>query len=171
MKIERIRIREEKEEFLFGVVSDTHIPTRAKKLPEKVFNYFCKVDYILHAGDFVSMSAVEELTRMAPTFGVQGNMDFPEILEVFPDVLILKVLNKKIGVYHGSILPFQNERIARTYELNCLITGHTHIPRIKSKKGILFLNPGSPTNPLLTEPSIATLKVTKEKLESRIVYL
>ena len=36
---------------LIGVISDTHIPERAKKIPDKVYELFEDVDLILHAGD------------------------------------------------------------------------------------------------------------------------
>ena len=36
-----------------GVISDTHIPVRAKHLPAALFCLFENVDLILHAGDLV----------------------------------------------------------------------------------------------------------------------
>jgi len=171
MKIERFRIRKEKDEIIFGVISDTHIPTRADHIPAKVFSHFKNVDYIIHAGDFVSIKAVEELTEMAPVFGVRGNMDLPEVQEIFPDVAIIKVGKMKIGVYHGSIFPFKNMKVLKELELNCLVHGHTHMPKVKKTKGgFLFVNPGSPTNPIMSAPSIAILKV-KDQIEAKIISL
>ena len=39
---------------LIGVLSDTHIPERAREIPEVVFEIFKDVDIILHGGDLVS---------------------------------------------------------------------------------------------------------------------
>jgi len=53
-----------------------------------------------------------------------------------------------------------------------LVFGHTHRPAIKVDEGILFVNPGSPTNPLpplLTKPTIALLKIEKEGIEPEVI--
>ncbi|HTX60907.1 MAG TPA: YfcE family phosphodiesterase, partial [Methanobacterium sp.] len=60
---------------LIGVISDTHIPERADKIPEIVFELFKDVDMILHAGDLVSLDVKKQLEEIAPTYCVQGNMD------------------------------------------------------------------------------------------------
>lgn len=60
---------------LIGLISDTHIPDRAKEIPQKVIDAFKDVDLILHAGDLTSMKVIEELEKIAPTIVIQGNMD------------------------------------------------------------------------------------------------
>lgn len=52
-----------------------HIPDRTYKIPETIIKSFKDVDLILHAGDIVSMSVVEELNEIAPVIAIQGNMD------------------------------------------------------------------------------------------------
>jgi 3',5'-cyclic AMP phosphodiesterase CpdA len=78
----------EKKNITIGLISDTHIPTRADKLPEKVSEIFKDVDFIIHSGDFVSLSVAEELEKIAPLYAVQGNMDFQEIREKYPKFAI-----------------------------------------------------------------------------------
>jgi putative phosphoesterase len=39
---------------LIGLISDTHIPDRARQLPDNVLEAFKDVDLILHAGDLTS---------------------------------------------------------------------------------------------------------------------
>jgi predicted phosphodiesterase len=44
-----------------GLISDTHVPVRAREVPKKVFEVFEKVDYIIHAGDLVDLSVIDAL--------------------------------------------------------------------------------------------------------------
>ena len=60
---------------LIGLISDTHIPDRARELPEKVIEAFENVELIIHAGDLTSPKVIEELENIAPVMAVQGNMD------------------------------------------------------------------------------------------------
>jgi hypothetical protein len=163
---------EEGESIMIGVISDTHIPTRARKIPSEVFQIFQGAKYIIHAGDFVAPEAIGELEKIAPVVGVKGNMDFPAI--DFPEVNSLEVMGWRIGIIHDSFSPFRMRKMKRVAEennFNVLIFGHTHRPFIKKEGGVLFLNPGSPTNPLLTKPSVAILKVSKNKIEAEIIEL
>ena len=52
-----------------GLISDTHVPKRAKCIPQRVFEIFKKVDYIIHAGDLVELSVIDELERIADDAG------------------------------------------------------------------------------------------------------
>ena len=60
---------------LIGLISDTHIPDRAKEIPEKVFEAFSEVDLIMHAGDLTSPKVIDDLEQIAPVMAIQGNMD------------------------------------------------------------------------------------------------
>jgi putative phosphoesterase len=160
-----------------GIISDTHVPDRAKKIPEKVFQTFENVDFIVHAGDLVEFSVIEELKRLAPVFAVSGNMDRPEIRGKLPRLDFLKVFDWKIGVTHNPGALFGRGRmraIARTNRFDALVYGHTHGPNVKWEERILFINPGSPTDPtppFLTKPTVALLRVTKERITPQIVRI
>ena len=52
-----------------GLISDTHIPKRAMCVPKRVFEIFENVDYIIHAGDLVELSVIDELEQIAPVLG------------------------------------------------------------------------------------------------------
>ena len=62
-----------------GVISDTHIPIAAPRLPQKVYDHFKDCDLIIHAGDAVEMSVIEDLGKLAEVKAVCGNMDSPEM--------------------------------------------------------------------------------------------
>jgi hypothetical protein len=159
-----------KTRIIVGVISDTHLPTRTNTIPARVFEVFEGVDLIIHAGDFVDLSTAKELESIAPLIGVEGNMDWENIRRVYPTIAIVELLNYRIGVWHGSFLPFMAKRIAAEHELDVLISGHTHRASIRRNK-VLFLNPGSPTNPFLARASVALLNLTQAKIEAKIVYL
>ena len=67
-----------------GLISDTHVPKRARCIPKKVFEIFETVDYIIHAGDLVELAVVDELEQLAPVLAVHGNMDGLEVSGALP---------------------------------------------------------------------------------------
>jgi hypothetical protein len=159
------------EEVLIGVISDTHIPSRAKEIPGKAFLVFQGAEYLIHAGDIVSLEVIEDLEKIAPVVAVKGNMDRGINL---PEMNSLEIEGWRIGVVHDSFSPWRMgkmKRIARENAFDVLIFGHTHRPFVREEDGKLFLNPGSPTNPFLSKPSVALLKVRKDRIEAEIINL
>ena len=159
------------------MIADTHIPVRAREIPQKVFEVFDKVDFIIHAGDLVDLSVIDDLEQLAPVLAVYGNMDGPKIRGKLPKINSAKVLNWKIGVTHDPKALFgmgKMREIVKQNDLNVLVYGHTHNPRIKWEGKTLFINPGSPTNPLppfITKPSVALLRITKEKIMPELIRI
>ena len=160
-----------------GLISDTHVPVRAREVPRRVFEVFEKVDFILHAGDLVALSVIDRLEQLAPVLAVYGNMDGPQIRSKLPKMNFLKVLDWKIGVIHdpGALLGMGRMReIAEQNGFNALVYGHTHSPSIKWEGNILFINPGSPTNPLppfIVRPTVALLRITRCKIIPEMVQI
>jgi putative phosphoesterase len=161
---------------IIGLISDTHIPSRASTLPKEIFTIFQNVDYIIHAGDIVELSVIDELEQIAPVLAVHGNMDTPETKTVLPELNSLKILDKKIGVIHNPNILYGIEHmreLTKTHKFDILVYGHTHNANIKWEEKTLYINPGSPTNPssLLNKPSVAILKITKDTITPEITYI
>ena len=160
-----------------GLISDTHIPVRAKIIPAKVLEAFDKTEFILHAGDLVSLAVIDELEQIAPVLAVSGNMDGPEVRGKLPRVNSIRVLNWKIGVMHdpGTLFGVKRMReIAKQNSFDVLVHGHTHSASVRWEGKTLFVNPGSPTNPappFITKPSIGVLSVTKENIVPEIIHI
>jgi hypothetical protein len=160
-----------------GLISDTHIPVRARDIPKKVFEVFDKVDFIVHAGDLVEMSVIDELEQLAPVLAVYGNMDGPEIRGKLPKMNSVKAFDWKIGVIHNPEALFgirKMREIAKKNGFNVLVYGHTHNSSIKWEDNTLFINPGSPTNPMpsfIAKPTVALLRITKEKITPAIIQI
>ena len=172
-----LRLRESGVTKTVGLIADTHIPVRAREIPRKVLEIFDKVDSIIHAGDLVDLSVIGDLEQLAPVLAVYGNMDGPKIRGKLPKINSVKVFDWKIGVIHDSRALFGMGRmreIAKQNGFNVLVYGHTHNPRIKWEGKTLFVNPGSPTNPLppfITKPSIVLLRIAKEKITPEIIHI
>lgn len=150
-----------------GVISDTHIPTRAGSLPEAVFQYFKGVDLILHAGDIEDIMVIYDLEEIAPVKAVLGNMDPYELSEELPSKRIIKVGGINIGLIHGwgdpKGLP---KRVLEAFagdNVRCIVFGHSHQPFNEEVQGILLFNPGSPTDRVFAPyNSIGILHIEKD---------
>ena len=159
-----------------GLISDTHVPKRVHDLPKKVFEIFEKVDYIVHAGDLVELAVVDELEQIAPVLAVQGNMDGVEVTDAFPRMNSLKVLDWKIGVMHDPDVAFGFDKMRELVNqngFNVFVYGHTHVANVTWEGNTLYINPGSPTVPasIVSKPSVAILKITKEKVVPELINL
>ena len=160
-----------------GLISDTHIPVRAKSIPKEVFKIFENVDFIVHAGDLVQLSVIDELEQLAPVLAVCGNMDGPEIRGKLQRISSFKVFDWKIGVMHdpGALFGGGKMRgIAKQNGFDVLVYGHTHNSSMRWEADTLFINPGSPTNPMppfIIKPTVALLRVTKEKVTPEIIQI
>jgi len=160
-----------------GLIADTHIPARARSIPKRVFEIFENVDFIVHAGDLVELAVIDELEQLAPVLAVYGNMDGPEVSGALPKLNSLKVFDWKIGVIHdpGALFGMGKMReIVKQNDFNVLVYGHTHNSGIKWDRNILFINPGSPTNPIppfITKPSVALVRITKDAITPEIVHI
>jgi putative phosphoesterase len=158
-----------------GLISDTHVPVRARCIPNMVFKIFENADYIVHAGDLVKLTVIDELEQLAPVLAVHGNMDGPEVSGALPKINSLKISDWKIGVMHDPDTLFgmgKMRKIARQNGFNVFVYGHTHSSSIKWEGKTLYINPGSPTNPIpshISRPSVALLKVTKEAITPEII--
>lgn len=157
-----------------GLISDTHVPKRAHCLPEKVKEVFQKVDYIIHAGDLVELSVVDELEQIAPVLAVHGNMDCVEVTGALPRLNTLRVFNWKIGVMHDPDILFGFDGMRTLVKQNTFdvfVYGHTHVADIKWEDKVLYINPGSPTVPavVMSQPSVGLLKITKETITPEII--
>ncbi len=157
-----------------GLISDTHIPKRAHRMPKKVLEIFQNIDYIIHAGDLVELAVVDELEQLAPVLAVHGNMDGMDAAGALPKLNSLRILDWKIGVMHDPDILFgtvKMRELSKENGFNVFVYGHTHTASIRWEGKTLFINPGSPTVPssALSKPSVGLLRITKEAIAPEIV--
>lgn len=133
-----------------AVVSDTHVPQRAKALPSEVWQAVEKSDLVIHAGDWTSLALLDEFAaRSSRLLAVRGNNDGPEFEGRLPLVARATVEGVRITVVHETGDKAGREvRADREHPASDLIVfGHSHIPwDTVTPEGRRMLNPGSPTD-------------------------
>lgn len=158
-----------------GVISDTHIPVSKKEIPDKVIELLKGVELIIHAGDIVEMTVIDELSRIAPVEAVAGNMDSYDIHQVLPEQKIVEVGGFKIGITHtggyGNTAHLRALDAFYEKDVDCIVFGHSHQAFNAVHEGILLFNPGSPTVKRFSlRTSLGFLELGKT-ITGKIVYL
>lgn len=128
------------------VIADTHIPRRAKGLPEELGPHLERADLILHAGDLMDPALLEDLGSHAPVKAVRGNVD-PPALDL-PETLEFDLGGVPVAMVHDSgTKKGRRNRMRRRFPgARVVVFGHSHVPWLEDESGLLLLNPGSPTD-------------------------
>ena len=163
---------------LVGVLSDTHIPVVVPRLPREILDILLDegVTLILHAGDMVVSSVVDDLLEVAPVRAVAGNMDKPRVREEWPLRDVIQVEDVKIGLVHGWGPPHDlPARVLETFSgegVACVVFGHSHVPYNKRERGVLLFNPGTPTDTRFSSvKSLGILEVEGGEIRGRHIFL
>lgn len=151
-----------KELIVVGVISDTHgllVPAAIKALHG--------VDLIIHAGDIGNTGVMDELKSMAPVVAVRGNMDMNEDLRELPETEAIQVGNALLYIIHDiNMLDIAPSKA----DFDAVIFGHLHYPSVAKHSGVLFVNPGSASQPRRkSSASLALLHIRGSSIKTRIV--
>lgn len=157
-----------------GVLSDTHVNDRGtRRLPPEVPALFARLgaDLILHAGDLNSLSLLPILEAVAPTLAVRGNSDLPETRRLLPERVDLAVGQFRIALVHGDAGRTANRTAEELIgQVDCVVYGHSHVPRIETGGGTLLFNPGSPTDKRWwPDYSVGLLRITDEGIAPELI--
>ena len=132
------------------IVADTHVPTRARDLPQQLWQEVDRADVVVHAGDWVQVPLLDSLQQRANRLiGVYGNNDGPALRARLPEVARAELDGLRLGVVHETgAARGREQRCAQRYpDLDVLVFGHSHIPWDSvAPSGLRLLNPGSPTD-------------------------
>lgn len=159
-----------------AVLSDTHIPINAQDLPKEVYDGIAGAGLILHAGDFVDISVFENLSKIAPVRAVCGNMDSGAVAAKLPKKDIVKVNGLSIGLIHGWGPPFGLIELVKNEfkdtKVDAVVFGHSHTPISEVKNGVLFFNPGSPTDRIFAPyNSYGLLEIKDGRITPQIIKI
>ncbi|QUH00575.1 metallophosphoesterase [Saccharopolyspora erythraea] len=132
------------------LIADTHLPKRAKALPDEVWIAVAAADVVFHAGDWVDLPSLEELdARSARLVGVFGNNDGPELRTRLPEVARVELEGVRFAMIHETGAAKGREARCDGWfpDADVLVFGHSHIPWDSvTPGGLRLLNPGSPTD-------------------------
>ena len=126
-----------------------------------------KIDLLLHAGDILYhpprlgcaegydlMGMVEAINTLGvPIIAARGNCDS----EVYEELLQFPVQSPyayascegtRVLVNHGHLLSnSQRAELGRKMGVHFVVSGHTHLPVLESRDGVVLMNPGSTSLP------------------------
>ena len=118
-----------------GIISDTH-----GMLRHEVIKHLAGTDHIVHAGDIGAPEVIEGLRRIAPTTAIRGNIDIGEWAMDYSDTELVALGGRAFYVLH-NLKEIKLDPAASGIDV--IISGHSHRPKIETKNGVLYLNPGS----------------------------
>lgn len=132
------------------LIADTHVPKRARNLPQQVWDEVTAADVVIHAGDWVAPELLDELeARASRLVACWGNNDGPALRTRLPERADVTLGGVRLTVVHETGAAGGREaRMSRLYaDCDVLVFGHSHIPwDTTTGTGLRLLNPGSPTD-------------------------
>jgi uncharacterized protein len=132
------------------LIADTHVPSRARDLPARVWDEVANADVVVHAGDWTALELLDELeSRSARLVACWGNNDGAALRARLPERADVTLAGVRFSVVHETgAATGRDARMSRLYpDRDVLVFGHSHIPwNTTTKTGLRLLNPGSPTD-------------------------
>jgi putative phosphoesterase len=126
-----------------AVLTDTHVGS-IQELPAPMLKALADVDLIVHAGDFTETAVLEGLRTLGEVKAVCGNMDSTAIKMALPRKDLFMAAGKKIGIIHGSGVPWGIAgRVRGEFDdVDIIVFGHSHTSCNERIRGALMFNPG-----------------------------
>ena len=152
-----------------AILGDTHISSRAQRIPGGFRERVRDADHVVHTGDFDSKGAIADIRDFAPELtAVSGNMD-PRV--GLPAVVTVELGGVTFVVTHGTGPPHRWHN--RVVDIVCEeadeprvgVAGHTHEVVDTVHADVRLLNPGSATG---AAPADRTTMLTAEVAEGEV---
>lgn len=118
-----------------GLISDTHGLLRPEAL---AFLRGC--DAIIHGGDIGQAAILEELAVLAPVTAVRGNNDMGAWAERLHETERIKFGKLSLYAIHDLA---QLDIDPVSAGMRVVMSGHSHKPKVETRDGVLYVNPGS----------------------------
>jgi uncharacterized protein len=158
-----------------AVISDTHMPRGARRLPGGCVERLRAADLIIHAGDLVALSVLEELQGYGPVIAVHGNVDDAAVRAALPATAIVSAHRARIAVVHdgGPAKSRLAHLRARFPDADAVVFGHSHLPlNAQDPDGFQIFNPGSPTERRRApEPTMGIARVRSGRIAFELIAL
>jgi len=159
-----------------GVIADTHLSGGNNSLPQKIIEDFKGVDMVIHAGDLGSLDVLDQLKSLcADVRAVWGNMDPDEVRNALAEKEVIQAGRYKIGLTHGrgspnGLIEMVTE-VFKTEKVDLIIFGHSHSAVNTKEGGIIYFNPGSPTDKMFATYNSYGLIEINDGINAKIVKL
>ena len=134
---------------LIAIVSDTHLPRGARRIPDECVERMRAADLVIHGGDISTAEALAEIEALGtPVRAVHGNVDSAELCARLPESVVIDVDGPRIAVVHdaGPSKGRLERMRLRFPDADAVVFGHSHIPLHEERDGFQIFNPGSPTD-------------------------
>lgn len=140
-----------------GLLSDTH-----DEFDPRILDAFAEVDAVIHAGDVTNGRVFRLLSGLGvPLHVVRGNCDRLRVDgEPLPTRLDLDIFGIRLVAAHKR----EHVGPVACEEVDVVVFGHTHAAYLESIDGVLWVNPGSPTEPRVSPlgRSVAIVDIAPE---------
>jgi putative phosphoesterase len=147
-----------------GVISDTHGLLRPEALAA-----LRESDHIVHAGDIGSSEILDALSKLAPVTAIRGNIDVEPWAQQLPTTNVAELDSALFYVLHDLKSLDLNPRAAG---FAAVISGHSHVPKVEWREGILFFNPGSAGPRRFKLPiSVGRIRLENSRLAPELITL
>jgi uncharacterized protein len=147
-----------------GVISDTHGLLRPEALAALRGSAL-----IIHAGDVGKGEILAALGEIAPVFAVRGNVDRGAWAGKLPQTEIVQFEQRLLYVLHDLA---ELDLDPPTAGFAAVISGHSHRPKIETKDGVIYCNPGSAGPRRFDLPiTVGRLTVAGGRLAAEIIEL
>jgi putative phosphoesterase len=143
--------------FRIGIISDTHGLLR----PEAE-DRLAGVDHIIHGGDIGHPDIISSLRRIATVTAIRGNVDTADWAKDYADTVLVRFGKVSIFVLH-DLKTLRMDPAA--LGIDVVVSGRSHIPKLDTTDGVLYLNPGSAGRRRFRLPiTLATLDLASDGL-------
>lgn len=157
-----------------GLISDTHGAVDARVHP-----LLAGVDEIVHAGDVCGADVLLELEAIAPVHACRGNCDFGDtghlpmvVVREYPAMGGLRVMATHILGRGRSHAPSRDVlEVVAEQRADVVVFGHTHRPDMWRQDGVLYVNPGSVTEPRGNTLGLGRMRWEDGALEVEVIGL
>jgi len=124
---------------------------------------------VLHAGDVGSPDVLAALSRIAPVVAVRGNIDRDEWARRLPVAAEIEIDGVRFHIVH--ILDRLDVDPVAT-GIHVVLFGHSHVPSVATRDGVLLVNPGSAGPRRFALPvTVGLLEIEGGRPRARIVPL
>ncbi|AZO56241.1 MULTISPECIES: metallophosphoesterase family protein [unclassified Mesorhizobium] len=144
--------------FRIGIISDTHGLLRPQAL-----RCLAGVEHIIHGGDIGRPEIIAALRGIAPVTAIRGNVDTGGWAAEYAETELVRLAGRALYVLH-DLKTLRIDPVVQGIDL--IVSGHSHVPRMETVDGVLYLNPGSAGPRRFKLPvTLATVDITRDSMQ------